>query len=465
MSVNEAPRLTMRVVVLFMMVVFFFCLLADQLQCSKNGRQRFCTGRAPYHCRYDHCREEIVLPFSASRDSTCMFKGTTEILLALIEVGPSLVSERGSTISAYMAEELRGRINASSFPRPVKNGNAGRKARSYWNSIYVSPVDEYYRLSRKLEETWRTPGYATRFTVSNDVIPLPLYQHGSPLAYTLWTDAVEAVLPTSSRDDPTQLKRHFPNLYVAFDAAVARRKRSTTENAACDSINIIVYILVSPLASVREVWELPESAKQAFSEAYRCVAGAVTRYLSTNKRLFKYLSGVKYVYFFVPPPSRQFIQGVLPKETKFSPTDAVGVSSEAPKQLLTADNALVMAVADVPASLAFCNASTSAAHTTQCTQGCRNYDVLNSRAAAVSASFSDTIRETTETYSSFYAASSLYHNCYFDVLSGGEPPMGNGTFGAGAEAIMFDDCLHLSPDGGKAFATCLLNTTAIVRQR
>ncbi|KPI85047.1 hypothetical protein ABL78_5885 [Leptomonas seymouri] len=458
MIINEAPWMTRRVVVLLMAGVFALCLIADQLQCSKNGRQTYCTGSTPYHCNHACCRERVSVPTAVSQNPSCRFRGTAEVLLSIVEVGPSLVSERGRAVSAYMAEELRERINATSFTPTFANQTVNIDFRyDRYQDFYA--VDEYYKLSRTLQTIRKIPRNTTRYTVANDVIRLRMYEGGRPSQYRNWVEAVEAELPTSRLNNPKQLQVYFPNLYHMLDAAVTRRKKNTAANAKCDAIVLVVYTMLSPLASVRAVWETPEPSLTSVGVGYNWVAGAVTRYISTNKRLLRYVNEVRHVYLYVPPPSRQF---KLYAPSKRIPNNFESAPSSAGKLTLTTENAVTKAVSDMRDSLAFCRASTDALRTTGCLLGCRDYNVFSSLAATLEMSLAAAIRGQNGTYSADDAASAVYRNCYFEVLSGGRPPLGDGTFGIDAEANLFDDCFHLSPAGGKAFASCLLKTRAIV---
>ena len=449
MAVDEAPWLTTRVVAFLMVVVFFLCLAADQFQCSKNGRQYFCSGKAPYYCDWAYCREGLSKKPHFCRTETCMYKGTAEVIFAFVEVGPSLVSEHGKTVSAYMAEELRTQIDSGSFPSVVSDDE-----RTNHNNIMKQPstlvVDEFYKLSNSLWRLRRIPPYVTRYFVANDVVPLPLYQHRSPYHYLTWDEAVAAVLPTSKVDNATQLKAYFPNLHANLSAAVARRRANAANStAACDSVSLVVYTFLSPLASVRTAWDFHDSSMYHIDTAYSLVAGAVTRYITTNRRIWKHLDEVIYAHLYVSLPSRQFkavSNRVFAHETELAPE----------KLPLTANDAVAMAAKDLSASLAFCNATTNASRATECLQRCEHFLAFSSTAARVDPILSENSQRYY--YYGIGAYSPLYRNCYFYILGNGSAPFDNGTFGVREEARLFDDCLHLSPAGGKALASCLLQT-------
>jgi hypothetical protein len=453
MAVNEAPRLTTRVVLLLMIAVFFLCIVADQFQCSKNGRQHFCTGRPPYRCENNFCRETVSGLTDGRYRVSCKFHGTSEVILAFVEVGPSLVSERGANISDYMVAEVRDLINTSGFPRVT---NTSKNRRTSHDTFYA--LDDYNRLSESLQGLKAMPPDTTQLTVVNDVIPLPLYQHGEPQRYLNFDEAIDAVLPISKLDNATQLQRHFPRLYHALDAAVRRRKKNTAESAKCDSIHVVVYILVSPLASVRDVWGSNQGFRAIISRGNALVAGAVTRYISTNERLLKFLNDVQFAYLHLPMPSRQFSPSSLSKKLYVEEEDFRRGALQDPNDVA---HAVQVPVTDVHASVAFCNASHNESRASACLQACGRYDKFSSLVANIEADRFDArhygVFETT------CASSAVHHNCYFEILQSTSSLQENGTFSLLAESEMFDDCLHLSPAGGRAFASCLLRLRVIRR--
>lgn len=452
MTVNEAPRLTTRVVALLMLVVFLMCLAADQLQCTKNGRQYYCSGRTPYHCTTSYCREKVTTSVSTSMSESCRFAGTAEVVLAVVEVGPSLVSSRGKRVSAYMAEELTNLTRQKGFPTPAEtNEEAGECNPWSYPLCRAHLVKEYYKLSRTLNASQnRVPRNVTLHTVTTDAIDLPLHQHGRDFSYVSWSDAVEAVLPTSKVENSTQLAAYFPNLYNALDAAVQRRKASTA-NSRCDTTHVVVYIVASPLASVRALWQRPKAAREEISEGYSMISGAVTRYLTTNRRIMKYLNDVRYAFLYVPPPARQFRAryGALHMRS--------GTYNFTDTSVLTA------AVTNSTAALAFCGAGGNTDWAKQCRQGCQSYPELSAVSAAVDGFIETSGWGGGGVISASMAASSVYANCYFNILSGGVPVPENVTFDPSVEAKFFDDCSHLSPAGGRALASCLLNASGYWR--
>lgn len=449
MMVNEAPYLTNRMVLLLMWAVFVLCLCADRLQCQNNGWRSMCIGRLAYRCSSEWCRSSVITPTSVSLASSCAGKGNAVVLIALVEVGPSVVSRRGESIIKYMADELRRQIDAGEFQRAVRltfaaphlvPDNTGDDART--------SLTELFREKASLRAIFDVPRNQTRYVVVNDVVPLPAVDGLGGFNYTTWEEAVDAALPVSKVDDASQLPRYFPNLYakVAVLSNERAARAAPPSSKQCDALIVVVCTIVHPLASVRSVWQTPRNAGAQLSLGHDYVRGAVTRYVMTCRKFLRNVHGVYYLQYESRLPAWTFTAEML------------GGAGEEPSMI-----AAINATAEgVPAlsntsslAAAFCtpaNATAPSALLQPCERACQIYGRIASDLVASDRSISSRPFEKHPQFSSFSAT----YNCYYEVLSAQGAAAINGTFDAKTVSRLFDDCLHLSPVGGRAYARCLL---------
>ncbi|CAG9576320.1 hypothetical_protein [Leishmania major strain Friedlin] len=449
MMVNEAPYLTNRVVALLMLTVFVLCLCADRLQCQNNGWRSMCIGRLAYKCSSEWCRSSVITPTSVSLASWCVGKGNAVVLIALVEVGPSVVSRRGENISKYMADELRRQMDAGEFQRAVRLTLAApRLAPDSAGDDARSSLTELFREKASLRAIFDIPRNQTRYMVVNDVVPLPAVDRLGDFSYTTWEEAVDAALPVSKVDDASQLPHYFPNLYAKLAAFSNERAASAAPPSSkqCDVLVVVVCTIAHPLASVRGMWQTPRDAGAQLSLGHEYVRGAVTRYLMTCRKLLRNVNGVHYLQYESRLPAWAFTAEVL------------GGQREEPS-IIAATNATahwVRALGKTSSfAAAFCNpanATATSAPLPPCEQACRIYGRIASDLVAGDRSIA---RESFETHHQFRSSSSTY-NCYYEVLSAQGEAAINGTFDAKTVLRVFDDCLHLSPVGSRAYARCML---------
>ncbi|CAJ04713.2 LOW QUALITY PROTEIN: conserved hypothetical protein [Leishmania major strain Friedlin] len=449
MMVNEAPYLTNRVVALLMLTVFVLCLCADRLQCQNNGWRSMCIGRLAYKCSSEWCRSSVITPTSVSLASWCVGKGNAVVLIALVEVGPSVVSRRGENISKYMADELRRQMDAGEFQRAVRLTLAApRLAPDSAGDDARSSLTELFREKASLRAIFDIPRNQTRYMVVNDVVPLPAVDRLGDFSYTTWEEAVDAALPVSKVDDASQLPHYFPKLYAKLAAFSNERAASAAPPSSkqCDVLVVVVCTIAHPLASVRGMWQTPRDAGAQLSLGHEYVRGAVTRYLMTCRKLLRNVNGVHYLQYESRLPAWAFTAEVL------------GGQREEPS-IIAATNATahwVRALGKTSSfAAAFCNpanATATSAPLPPCEQACRIYGRIASDLVAGDRSIA---RESFETHHQFRSSSSTY-NCYYEVLSAQGEAAINGTFDAKTVLRVFDDCLHLSPVGSRAYARCML---------
>ncbi|GET89406.1 hypothetical protein, conserved [Leishmania tarentolae] len=449
MAINETPHLTNRVVALLMVAVFILCLCADRLQCQNNRWRSMCIGRLAYECSSEWCRSLVVTPTSISWEKSCVGKGDAVVLIALVEVGPSVVSRRGSNISGYMADELRQQIDTGKFQRAVQqtlaapdvvSDSTGHDARTSLTQLFREKVS--------FRAIFGIPRNRTRYMVVNDVVPLPEVDALRSLKYTTWEEAVDAALPVSKVDDASQLPRYFPNLYDKLMRLSNERTASTAPSSwkKCDALIVVVCTIAHPLASVRSVWQTPQKAATQLSVGHEYVRGAVTRYLMTCRKSLRYVHEVYYLQYESRLPAWAFTAGVVGDQPDgplvITATNATAGRAPAPNNISSLAAALC-----APA-----NASTPPASLPACEQTCQMYgDIAADLISSDRSIFQKAFEKHLQLSSSFPA-----YNCYYEVLAEqGEAPI-NGTFDTNVVARVFDDCLHLSPAGGRAYARCLL---------
>ncbi|CAJ1028137.1 hypothetical protein Q4I30_004753 [Leishmania utingensis] len=448
MAVKEAPYLTNCVVLLLMLAVFALCLCADRLQCQNNGWSSMCIGKLAYRCSSEPCRSYVSTPTRISRESSCVGKGDAVVLIALVEVGPSVVSERGKRISHYMADELRRQVDAGEFQRAVRQtlitrrfipGNSEDDARR--------GLVELFREKEALQAILDISRNHTRYTVVNDAVPLPAVDGTDNFRYTTWSEAVNAALPVSKLDDASQLPRYFPNLFGKLVELGDERAASTASSSSkkCDALVVVVCTIAHPLASVRLVWQTPWNAGTELSMGHEYVRGAVTRYLMTCRQSLRYVNEVYYFQYVSRLPALAFTAGAL--------------NDRREEPFIAAPNATAGRVPAPNNSFSFaaefCNAVNATAPSMPlrpCGQTCEIYSRIEPD--LISGDY-NLFRASLRKYSSFTSTSSTY-NCYYEVLSTLGGTAIKGTFDTKMVSRVFDDCLHFSPEGGRAYAKCLL---------
>ncbi|KAK7201170.1 hypothetical protein NESM_000178200 [Novymonas esmeraldas] len=450
MAVNEAPRLTTRVVVLLMVAVFLLCLLADRLQCSNNGWQEMCIGRAPYKCDSTWCYSSVNTPSDMWRWS-CGFKGEAVVVFAFVEVGPSLVSARGRNLSDYMAEELRDHIRSGNFAQQVKSAYTSKETAPRQDFDSDGKNSFFYMLlrARALHQLISAPRKVMRYVVVNDVVALPAVREVDNYTYDTWSDAINDVLPVSARENALQLSRYFPNLYRELETVNNQRAVTPGSPASkrCDTVIVVVTTLTHPLADVRGVWQTPWHASSDLLQGHWLVRGAVTRYLSTCRRMLKHVHDVSYIG----------LQSRLPAWTFTLRKDSSTLAD--PALLLRVATAAVPVTQSTDASLptsTLCTASSAASTPTSlqaCTRACHLYGKIARDLAVIDG------QSYERDYWSMDRETWAEHdrNCFFDALYRNTTTHTNGTFGIDVASRVFDDCFHLSPDGGRAYARCMLN--------
>ncbi|KAG5476350.1 hypothetical protein LSCM1_04052 [Leishmania martiniquensis] len=447
MPFSEAPPLTNRVVVLLMLAVFALCLCADRLQCQNNGWQSVCIGKPAYRCSSEWCRSYVRTQKSLSFSSSCAGKGDAVVLIAVVEVGPSAVSQRGINISEYMVEELRRQMETGHFQHAVRQSVAGHHLilGDDGNDTRTS-LTKMFRAKEELRVIVDIPRRRTRYMAVSDAVPLPMVDGLGDYHYVTWEEAVNVALPVSKVDDASQLPRYFPNLYAKLASLSNGRAASLAPSASkeCDALVVVVCTVLHPLASVRSVWQTPWNTEKGLSMGHDYVRGAVTRYLMTCRKALRYVHEVQYFQVDSRLPALAFA-AVARKGRHEEPigNSAAEVSAR-----------MVAKLADASLVEAFCTAvnvtapSSSPPHL--CRQACQIYTRIGSDLVSGDQSLLD---------SSAWGrgiSSPVRHNCYYEVLAAQGKGSASGTFSTHTLSRVFDDCLRLSPDGARDYANCLL---------
>ncbi|KAG5476619.1 hypothetical protein CUR178_03791 [Leishmania enriettii] len=446
MTVQEAPHLTSRGVVLLMLAVFVLCLCADRLQCQNNGWQSMCIGKLAYKCSCERCRSSVSTPTSLSLSSSCAGKGDAVVLIAMVEVGPSLVSRRGKNMSEYMADELRRQMDAGDFQRAVLQSVIGHHdILGDEESDARTSLTEMFPAKEALRAILDVPRKQTRYMVVSDAVPLPIVDGLGDYDYFTWEEAVDAALPVSKTDDASQLQRYFPNLYAKLASLGNERAAGAASSSSkgCDALVVVVCTVAHPLASVRSVWQTSWNAGKQLSIGHDYVRGAVTRYLMTCKKLLRYVHGVYYLQYEPRMPALAFTVGARGGQPK-EPFRNSGAAVRA---------AIVPKLDNASFAKAFCSAAgatASSASPQLCEPACEIYGRIERDLVSVDHSLLDGFVR------GMGIRSSARHNCFHEVLSLQAEGPTNGTFSADTLSRVFDDCLRLSPDGARAYAACLL---------
>lgn len=444
MAVNEAPRLTPRVVALLMVGVFVVCLCADRMQCVNNGRQSMCIGKTPYSCDYEYCRESVSTPTTVSSSTSCMGKGDAVVIVALVEVGPSVTSPRSASITSHMADELRKRVNSGAFLSDARKA-VGRASGDLPDTTAAALPIEVLVSDYAARWLIRVPRARTRVVVTHDAVPLlPVDNATAGFAYTSWEEAVNTALPVSRRSKAAQLPQYFPGLYAALQNVSEERAASTASAAvrACDSVVLLVGILVHATAAVQTVWQTPWNANEDLRSGASHVTGAVTRYLMTSRGALKYVQRVQYYQYSIGLPEWRF-ECRNPAPTSREP----GVVVPAAAAAAASENGTATGASEVCAPQ---NATFSSA---TCQSVCAVHDAHRETIAVVNAArprrWVAGLRFGRPAYQST--------NCYQAALSSLAPSGRSCAFEAETVKRVLDDCLHLSPEGARAAARCLLD--------
>ncbi|RNF27269.1 uncharacterized protein Tco025E_00460 [Trypanosoma conorhini] len=291
MPVNEAPWLTRRVEVVFMIVTFLICLASDGLKCKNGGVAPCIGGSSP--CERDvnapSC-DDVVTPVVWRDDKercACVARGDARLLLHVVEVGPSLPPTRSGGSGGHSLERLP---IAALVASALKNRSGGVAASSARGGIFGASLFAPLRSEVGLAPSTTGPCAAntSSLKVSYSFDTLLIRPLSSLLRDT------ESVIPF--KNDFFAIQRHLPRLQRVFEQLFSQKARAAAPTRdACSNVHLVILLMVMPGSDASWVNGNPMDIATTLFDAHTYVKKTLTRYLRNKPRYTRLLSSIWYV--------------------------------------------------------------------------------------------------------------------------------------------------------------------------
>ncbi|KEG11597.1 hypothetical protein DQ04_02461120 [Trypanosoma grayi] len=288
MPVNEAPWLTRRVELMFMVAMFCFCFMLDSTKC-KTGRLATCLGGSASLCDRDveqaWC-DDLAMPLVTSNEEerrACASHNSSLLLVHVVDVGaPVALTKKYKTVGRVPITPLVAEAMRNISGGAVTANNEG----GFLGAPLFAPLRSHIGLS--LPKAGNSPPVGAIINVS--------YSHDTvvvPPASTLLMD-LESVLPF--RNDYFAIRRYLPGLQRVFERLLSRKTTlSAKKRDPCSMVHLVIATALRPGTDVAWVGENTTLIPMILSEAQKHVRRTISRYLRKKPRYTRLLKSVWFV--------------------------------------------------------------------------------------------------------------------------------------------------------------------------
>ncbi|KAF5222319.1 hypothetical protein ECC02_004600 [Trypanosoma cruzi] len=296
MVVNEAPWLTRRLEIVFMIAMFLICLLSDGLKC-KNGNAFFCIGGSSAMCERDAnafwC-DDMVLPPTPGDDTArcdCTAHNNSLLLVHMVEVGPSLTSVPAMKSIRRKDRYLYRVPIAPLVVSALRNRTGSFITSNTTDGIFGARLFAPLRRSIGLDSP--VLGKCTKNTSSLNIS----YSFDNLLVSSSSSSLLrgtESIIPF--KNDRFALQKHLPNLQRVFGQLLLRRSTELESNrGSCLNAHLVIVIAVVPGTQTAWINKKAEAVPTTLLDVNTYVKKTISLYLRKKPRYIRLLKNVWFV--------------------------------------------------------------------------------------------------------------------------------------------------------------------------